>query len=111
MRVIDPGHTFGLRNLECEGETILRFHKDIRIHGDGQMGPSTQEVLRAVISRVHKLHEEQPHWVNDQIVQRGREMIALFEARALLRKVEKGALLIDELPVGRDGHIIIKGDE
>lgn len=105
MRVIDPGHTYELDNLKIPGVTELRFYKDPKIHGTGQFGPSTQEVLRAIIDRVQVLDSEKPWMGNAEIVQKAREMIALFEMRALYYKVAKGELEIEKLPLGPDGHI------
>jgi hypothetical protein len=36
--------------------------------------------------------------------------LALHEARAFLRHVEKGEIQPETLPVGRDGHMQIVGD-
>jgi hypothetical protein len=112
MREIDPGHVYELDNLKGEGTTTLRFYRDPAIHGFAQDGPSTQEVMRAVIARVRQLDREKPHPVNTEIIRRAREIIALFEVRALMMKVEKNnlPLSIEEYPVGRDGHLILKED-
>lgn len=109
MRVIDPGSTYELANLKGDGTSLFRFYKDPEIHGSGHAGPSTQEVMRVVIDRIKTLESEKPHWVNEMLIQRGREMIALFEVRALVEKVVKGRLDIESLPVGADGHIILEG--
>ena len=107
MKVIDSGHTYELANLKGDGVSILRFYKDEKIHGEGQSGPSVQEVMRAVIDRVQHLETEK-HWAgNAEIIRRAREIIVLFEMRALFYKVEKGELEIEKLPLGDDGHIII----
>lgn len=105
MRVIDPGSEYELDNLKCPGHTTLVFFKDSKIHGDGHVGPSTQEVMRAVIHRVKVLDSEKPWSGNAEIIQKAREIIALFEMRALYYKVAKGDLEIENLPVGLDGHV------
>jgi hypothetical protein len=103
------GHVFELDNLRGTGTTTLQFHMDPDLHeGQRLEGPSMQEVLRSLIRRIQRLDEEQHFDLNDQAIQKAREMIAIFEARALIRKVEKGQLNIEELPVGEDGHIILK---
>ncbi len=107
MRVLVPGHRYELANLKSEGVTILQFFQDGEIHGGADVpGTSCQESLRALIDRIQVLDAEKPHWVNPILVQKGREMIALFEARALLRKAEQG-LAIERLPIGADGHLTI----
>lgn len=111
MREIIPGHRYALDDLKTGGSTILQFYQDPEIHGQQLSGPSTQEVLRAVIGRVEHLETEE-HWPgNEMIVQRGREMIALFEMRALWFKVVKHGLAIERLPTGEDGHIQFNNGE
>lgn len=107
MRVLDPGHRYALANLITEGETILQFYKDPALHnGDGYPGPSCQEVLRAVIDRVQELHREKPHELNAGIIYDLRHAIAGFEGRAVLRRVEKDGLCIEQVPVADDGHLL-----
>jgi len=108
MRVLDPGHRYALENLKGDGETVIQFFKDAEIHGDGYDGPSCQEYHRALIDRVQRLDAEKPFWGNHLIIQKSREIIAIFEMRALYYKVEKGELEIEKLPIGEDGHIIIR---
>lgn len=108
MKVLDPGHRFLLDNLESNTKTVLQFMKDPSLHnGEGADGPTCQEVLRAIISRVQALDQEK-HWAgNADIIFHGRMMIAGFEARALIRHVEKDGLEIESLPVASDGHIVL----
>lgn len=107
MRVLDAGHRYALANLETGGETVLQFYKDPALHdGQGYEGPSCQEVLRAVIDRVQELDRER-HWAgNASIIYDLRHAIAGFEARAVLRRVEKDGLAIELLPLAKDGHIL-----
>lgn len=110
MRELVPGHRYALRNLKTSGETEIQFFQDPALHDRGVCGPSTQEYLRAVIARIKYLDMEKPWEGNAQLVQHARQMIALFEVRALLQKVEKGELDIETLPVGDDGHLIFCED-
>lgn len=106
MREIIPGHLYELRNLKDVGTTELAFYMDPKLHdGMSQNGPSTQEVLRVCIARVKALDTEKPHPFNAQIIRHLRHAIALHECRAILRSVEKGAV-IEDLPVTPDGHIV-----
>jgi hypothetical protein len=108
MRVLDPGHRYALANLEGDGETTLQFMKDPALHnGSGYAGPSCQEVLRAVIDRVKELDRERPWAGNADIIYDLRHAIAGFEARALIRHVEKEGLAIERLPVAADGHLLL----
>lgn len=106
MEVLDPGHKYLLDNLESETKTEIQFMKDPRLHdGKGWDGPTCQELLRAIIHRVQELDKEK-HWSgNADIIFHGRMMIAGFEARAILRHVEKEGLEIELLPLAPDGHI------
>jgi hypothetical protein len=108
MRVLDPGHRYALDNLETGGKTILQFYKDPALHGgEGCSGPSCQEVLRAIIDRVQELDRER-HWEgNATIIYDLRHAIAGFEARALLRRVEKDGLEIERQPLAPDGHLML----
>lgn len=108
MRVLDPGHKYALQNLESDGETILQFMKDPRLHnGEGCKGTTCQEVLRAVIDRVQTLDQEK-HWEgNSQIIYDLRHAIAGFEARAMIRRVEKDNLEIEKIPLDIDGHLLL----
>lgn len=112
MRVLVPGHRYALANLEADGETILQFMQDPALHdGEGFDGPSCQEVLRAVIDRVQELDRER-HWEgNASIVYDLRHAIAGFEARAILRRVEKDGLEIERLPLDVDGHLLLAKSE
>jgi len=110
MHVIESGHKYHLANLKNEGVTELTFYKDPAIHSTGYPGTSCQEVIRALIDRVLTLDNEKPWSGNESIIQKAREMLALFEMRALQIKVEKG-LAIEILPVGSDGHIQFLGNQ
>ncbi len=106
MQVVDPGHRYLLDNLETGGTTPLQFFKDPALHdGDGAVGPSCQEVIRAIIDRVQALDAERPWAGNADIIFHARMMIAGFEARALIRHVEKEGLAIERLSLAADGHI------
>jgi hypothetical protein len=107
MKVLYPGHRYALINLKERTETHLQFAQD-EPHHEVIAGPSCQEVLRAVIDRVEYLDAELPWSGNAAIIQHLREAIAGFEARALIRKAEKG-LAVEKLPVGDDGHLVLGG--
>lgn len=105
MKARIPGHLYELDNLKEDGFTLLSFYMDPSIHdGQKQTGTSCQEVLRAIIDRVQSLDKEKPWDGNKQIIQKAREMIHLFETRALFRKIQKG-FPIEKAYVGMDGHL------
>lgn len=108
MRVLVPGHRYALANLVGDGETILQFYQDPELHeGHGVDGPSCQEVLRAIIDRVQELDGELPWAGNAAIIHDLRHALAGFEARALVRRVEKDGLAIELVPVDKDGHLLL----
>lgn len=112
MQVLDPGHRYLLDHLESDGKTVLQFMKDPKLHnGDGADGTSCQELLRVVIDRVQELNREKPWAGNNDIIYDLRHAIAGFEARALIRHVEKEGLAIETLPLAPDGHIVLPKGE
>jgi hypothetical protein len=107
MEVVVKGHTYKLTNLHYKGFTTLNFYKDPSINEGGvALGTNCQEVIRALIDRVEFLDGQKPWSGNQDIIAHLRAALALFEARAIIRKVEKG-LSIEKLPVSTDGHLII----
>jgi hypothetical protein len=109
MEVKVQGHRYELKNIKYNGTTTLQFYKDVNINGGAiVVGPSCQEVLRAVIDRVKFLDGQVPWEGNKEIIKHLRLAIALFEGRALIRKVEKGELEIESLPTALDGHLIFQ---
>ena len=86
MRVIDPGHAYALRDLDGEAETVLRFVKRVGPEYPGNAGahpgPTTQEVLRALIDRTIFVDSQQPHHQNAVAIRDMRSALAALEARA-----------------------------
>ncbi len=107
MKTIYPGHLYELDHIDGDGKTRLQFVQRKPFHEPVE-GPTNQEVLRAVIDRVKALDAEVPWAGNQQILHHLRMAIALHEARALLRHVEKHHFSIEHSPVGPDGHLIIR---
>jgi hypothetical protein len=111
VREIVKGHRYAMTNLKTGGESILQFHQDPELHGGVSAdGPSTQEVIRVCIARVNALDDEKPWSGNADIIMHLRCALAGFEARAIIRRSEKGELEIEKLPVLDDGHIEIKSE-
>lgn len=108
MRVLEPGHLYELDHLDGGGKTLLQFVSRAPLHQPVE-GVINQEVLRALIDRVQLLHAEVPWAGNDEILHHLRMALALHEARAMLRHVEKGHILPEVLPVGGDGHFVLVG--
>jgi hypothetical protein len=62
--------------------------------------------LRALIDRVSHLDNERPWIGNTEIIRDLRRALAGFEARALIRKAEKG-LRIEAISIASDGHLAL----
>jgi len=123
MRVIEPGHIYELEWLDGPasetwgvamrdlGLNTLIFVGREREKGIEHPGTQCQEVIRALIDRVQHC-DAQLRWEgNDQIVEYLRKALVLFEARALIRKTEKGILLPEQVATGLDGHFQLVGEE
>lgn len=115
MKILDPGHLYELDSLDTELFTefhptvTLRFVKRKVVPGRQETwaGTTNQEVLKVLIDRVRVLDMEVPSPVNQDILYHLRMALALHEARALVRKVEKKELLPELIECGKDGHFLL----
>lgn len=119
MRVIEAGHIYELDHLDGDGKSILITY--VNREDNPHEGTQTQEILRAQIDINAVLIDRTNHcdsclrWEgNDRIIkaisesQRQLRLALLYhEQRALERKMDKGKLLPEILPVAKDGHIQI----
>lgn len=110
MQIVIPGHVYKLEHLDGSDSQNLSFVN--RNKGQECAGTTNQEVLRVLIDRI-KFLDGQVRWeLNDQIIWHLRMAIALHEARAIIRKVEKNKICIEDLEVDEiDLHIKIKNKE
>lgn len=108
MKVVVPGHDYELDHLDGDNKTRLQFVSRPPLH-DHIEGVTNQEVIRALIDRVKVLDSEVRWEGNDKILWHLRMVIALHEARAIIRHVEKGYIKPEELLLGEDGHIQLVG--
>lgn len=103
MKVLDKGHLYQLDNAPFDGQSQqLQFVNTEP--GRETKGCTTQELLRMLIDRTYYCNDCLPWSGNLQIIQHLRMALALHEARAMIRGVEKGELLPEQLYVGVDGH-------
>ena len=103
MKVIVPGHTYALSHLDGNGTTILSFVD--RGHGHDHEGPTCQEVIRVLLDRLKFLDAERAWSGNADIRHHLRMALVGFEARALIRNVEKGEIDPEAIPVNTGtGH-------
>lgn len=110
MKVLKQGHVYELKYLDC-GNSINPHERLMfvnRNHGEDSPGTTNQEVIRVLINRVEFLDKEH-HWPgNIKILKHLRMALVLHESRHLERLVERGLLLPESLPVGVDGHYLLK---
>lgn len=97
MKVLDPGHAYGLDRfpgvkgggLALPFQTLLQFMKR---EGEGYPGnvghvdgTNCQEVIRALIDRIKYLDNQIPHPTNEVAIDRLRDALWLLEQRAAWR--------------------------
>lgn len=104
MRAIYPGHVYELDHLDGDGKSHLHFVQRLPLHTPSE-GVTNQEVLRAIIDRVKHLDGEVPWSGNANIIYHLRMAIALHEARAIERHIEKHDFSIEFAALGPDGHL------
>lgn len=106
MKVLVPGHKYKLTHLDGDNHSILSFVN--RNRGQEEEGTNCQEVIKSLIDRV-KFLDNQLHWEqNKDIIHHLRMALVLFEARALIRKVEKNELKIENfVEDDKDGHLLL----
>ena len=110
MKVIKKGHVYELDHLDGKEKQTLTFvcrEDELGLHE----GTQTQEVIRVLINRTQHCDRCLRWEGNDLIVQHLRMALALHEARALLRKTEKGILKPEEIALGTDGHFDLLRDQ
>lgn len=88
-----------------EGANVLTFVNREPDHE--HPGTQTQEVLRALIQRTQHCDRCLRWEGNDLIIRHLRMALALHEARAILRKTEKGLISPELIETGTDGHFKI----
>ncbi len=89
MKVIDPGHVYELESLDGEFPQTLTFVKREGPKFPGNVGhhPGTtlQDVLRALLDRMHYLQNQIPCEENHQVITDLEDAIYVLEARAAAR--------------------------
>lgn len=108
MKILERGHIYQLQQLDFgpnDPDVILRFVN--REPGTEHGGTQTQEVIRALIDRTQHCDRCLRWEGNDLIIHHLRMALALHEARAILRKTEKGSLNPEMIKIGLDGHLLL----
>lgn len=105
MKIIRDGHEYELSHLDGDKTTIFRFVN--REPGEEHEGPTTQEVVRALIDRTFYCDNCLPCELNEQAVYHLRMALVLHEARHLIRAVEKGQLKPERIVTSKDGHFAL----
>jgi hypothetical protein len=137
MKVLEPGHKYMLKNLGTPSYGILTFikrsSKAVDYGPTEHIGTNTQEVLRALIDRSEYLNNVLPCDETRDAIYHLRMALFNYEVRAYRRKQEElnkeagehvsdiepsadrmgyddipfTEHMIEERPVGDDGHILI----
>lgn len=117
MKVVEKGHIYKLKWLDGEpkfwaseesADNLIFVNRE---EGTEHPGTQTQEVLRALIDRTMHCDNCLRWEGNDLIIHHLRMALALHEARAILRKTEKGLILPEQVTTGEDGHFTLSGAE
>lgn len=99
MKELITGHKYELSHLDGDKTQILQFVN--RNFGQECEGTNNQEVLRALIERLKFLNFQMHCDLNKDIMYHLRMALVLHEARALIRKVEKGELIPEKIASGQ----------
>ncbi len=92
MKVLDPGHAFeldclsGINGEQCSETRTLHFVKREGDNYPGNVrsysGPTTQEVMRALIARTQYVGQQQYFPENEMVIGLLRQALWLLEVRA-----------------------------
>lgn len=118
MKVLDPGHLFALQALDGKWPTLLRCVKRNQPpekypgNRDAYPGTNCQEVIRALISRLKYLDQQQPARQNDDAIFHLEMVLLALEDRAHQKHGSEviADLSIDEVlaatPCPTCGHVL-----
>lgn len=112
MKVLEEGHVYELEQHDpnVHPERIKVYPANCLIfvnreEGKEHPGTQTQEAIRALIDRTMHCDSCLPSEFDPQIIYHLRMALTLHEARALIRKVEKGILKPETVQTAiGDGH-------
>jgi len=92
MQCVELGHRYLLDQYDAPDDTqaqilqfMMRVGKNYPFNNSAHPGTNCQEVIRALIHRIHYLQLQIPCQENHQIVNLLRECLLLFERRAAIR--------------------------
>ena len=114
MKTHEDGHEYELDERFGDGTPGIAGTQSIRFvnrePGHEHDGVTTQEVIRALIDRTQYCDKCLPWSGNKEIVKHLRMALAIHEARALIRKVERGDLAIERLEKSNSDHHLVTPD-
>jgi hypothetical protein len=108
MKVVEVGHIYELDNIDAKNpedktQRLVFVNREDKPHP----GTQVQEVLRALIDRTRHCDNCLPHRVNDEIIYHFRKALALHEARAIERQVDKGEIEPEKIMCTPKGHFVL----
>ena len=95
MRVLVAGHVYALENVDGDSEQVVSFVLRRDTVGEPlppearTKGALAQELLRVLIDRTLYLYAEAPCDEDTAIIEKLRDCLSLYEARAARRTIEK----------------------
>lgn len=95
MNAIEAGHVYEVADADGAGTQMVRFVRRRGVEGEPlqaaerRPGILSQELLRVLIDRTLYLYAEAPCDEDTAIIQKLRECLTLYEARAARRSIEK----------------------
>lgn len=116
MIILDPGHEYKLQIIDG---TALDYHTLVFVKREGEGYPGNvghrpgtiiQDVLRCCIDRLKYVNNQIPNKLNVETIQSLRDAIFTLELRAASRhdtELKIDRLEIEDLPVGKNGHLLI----
>ncbi len=100
MKVIDAGHHYQLQNLDDKGFTDLVFVKREGENFPGNVGsnpgPTSQEVIRALLNRAHYVDNQKSFEENESVINALRLALFFLEVRAKRVRGETLSFGIDD---------------
>ncbi len=116
MKTLEDGHIYELNSRHGDGSPGMAYWPQTitfvnREPGNEHDGTTTQEVLRALIDRTQYCDACLPWSGNKEIVAHLRMALAIHEARALIRKVERGDLKPERIAIDHGDHHLIMIEE
>jgi hypothetical protein len=109
MKHVEAGHVYDVENVDGTGTQRIRFvrRRDADANKLDRFEPGilAQELLRVLIDRTLYLNAEAPCVEDVEIVEKLRDCLRLYEARAARRSIERVPMIERAPTCDECGHI------